>query len=248
MEGPANANPPIAAAAMATVVHSYSVRICHWINVIACVVSARERRSHPARLPRAVLGEHRLSRLPGGIQALGLGPLMGGGRRARRPPVGTQLSRHLRLGLSASTASSTSGGISTRRHFRNRMLPARDELTMAHLRTELRDHLRWRSRRHAAGRQLRHAAEDVVSAPDLRVRAVHDPDRRRAVTGLHGGDAGAAGSVRRPSVGAHAAHHRHRRARALRRRPPAGDRRRGIRRPGPFDDHREGIVQWRSTR
>ena len=34
------------------------------------------------------------------------------------------------------------------RHFRNRMLPARDELTIANLRTELRDQFRWRSRRH----------------------------------------------------------------------------------------------------
>jgi thiosulfate reductase cytochrome b subunit len=36
------------------------------------------------------------------------------------------------------------------RHFRNRMLPARDELTAAHVRRELRDHFRWRSRRHAS--------------------------------------------------------------------------------------------------
>ena len=30
------------------------------------------------------------------------------------------------------------------------MLPARDELTVAHLRTEVRDHFRWRSRQHAS--------------------------------------------------------------------------------------------------
>ena len=63
-------------------------------------LSAGERRAHPARLPGAVLGAHRLSRLPGDLQAVGLGPLLGGGGQARRPPVGTQLSRHLRLGLS----------------------------------------------------------------------------------------------------------------------------------------------------
>ena len=38
------------------------------------------------------------------------------------------------------------------RHFRSRMMPAGAELTVAHLRTELRDQFRWRSRRrHAAG-------------------------------------------------------------------------------------------------
>jgi thiosulfate reductase cytochrome b subunit len=38
------------------------------------------------------------------------------------------------------------------RHVRNRMLPARDELSAAHLSTELRDQLSWRSRSpHAAG-------------------------------------------------------------------------------------------------
>ena len=31
------------------------------------------------------------------------------------------------------------------------MLPARDELTAAHVRTELRDQFRWRSRRHSSG-------------------------------------------------------------------------------------------------
>ena len=35
-------------------------------------------------------------------------------------------------------------------HFRNRMLPARGELTVARVRTELRDHFRRRSDRHAA--------------------------------------------------------------------------------------------------
>ena len=38
------------------------------------------------------------------------------------------------------------------KHFRDRMLAARGELTAAHLWTELRDHFRWRSRRsHAPG-------------------------------------------------------------------------------------------------
>lgn len=34
-------------------------------------------------------------------------------------------------------------------HFRNRMLPARDELGVAHVWKDMRNHLRWRTRRHA---------------------------------------------------------------------------------------------------
>ena len=37
-------------------------------------------------------------------------------------------------------------------HFRDRMLPARDELTVTRVRTELRDQFRWRSRSDASGR------------------------------------------------------------------------------------------------
>jgi thiosulfate reductase cytochrome b subunit len=36
------------------------------------------------------------------------------------------------------------------KHFREHLLPSRDELTLPNVRTELRDHLRWPSRRHAA--------------------------------------------------------------------------------------------------
>ena len=36
------------------------------------------------------------------------------------------------------------------KHFRNQMWPSRTDLTVAQVRTELRDHLRWRSRTHAS--------------------------------------------------------------------------------------------------
>jgi thiosulfate reductase cytochrome b subunit len=36
------------------------------------------------------------------------------------------------------------------RHFRDQMLPARNELTMARIGTELRDHFRWAARKHSS--------------------------------------------------------------------------------------------------
>ncbi len=84
-------------------------------------------------------------------------------------------------------------------HFRNRMWPARDERSgCARARRAARSSALAITQAHRQ-RQLWHAAEDVVSHSDLRVRAAHDPDRHCAVTRLYRGDAGAAGSVRRPS-------------------------------------------------
>jgi thiosulfate reductase cytochrome b subunit len=139
---------PISSNAEATsVVHSYSVRICHWINVIACVYLL-------------VSGVHILLDFP---------ELYWGNTGYRGYPAIFKLSD---WGLSWEEA----GRLGDRRwgrnyhvtfawvflinglvyvawnlytaHFRKRMLPARAELTMPHLRTDLRDHLRWRSRRH----------------------------------------------------------------------------------------------------
>ena len=130
-------------------VHSYSVRICHWINVIACGYLL-------------VSGVHILLDFP---------ELYWGNTGYRGYPAIFKLSD---WGLSWEAA----GQLGDRRwgrnyhvtfawvflinglvyvawnlyttHFRTRMLPARAELTMAHLRTDLRDHVRWRSRRHAS--------------------------------------------------------------------------------------------------
>ena len=220
--------PPRPAAETSSTVHSYNVRICHWINVVACAYLLVERRPHLPRLPRAVLGAYRLSRLSGGVQARGLGPLVGGGRGARRPQVGTQLPLHRSPGCFSSTASCTSAGISTRRHFRNRMLPARDELTVAHVRTELRDHFRWRSRRHASSgsygtlQKTSYLILIFVFVPLMILTGIaQSPGFTAAMPAL-------LDHVRRPSVGADASHHRHRGAGAVRRRPRAGGRGRGI--------------------
>ena len=130
-------------------VHSYSVRICHWINLVACAYLL-------------VSGVHIFLDFP---------ELYWGHTGYRGYPAAFRLSD---WGLSWEQA----GAIGDRRwgrnyhftaawvflinglvyvgwnlyssHFRNRMLPARGELTVARVLKELRDGFRWRSDRHAA--------------------------------------------------------------------------------------------------
>lgn len=141
--------PPHPAAETSSTVHSYNVRICHWINVVACAYLL-------------VSGIHIFLDFP---------ELYWGHTGYRGYPAAFRLAD---WGLSWEEA----GAIGDRRwgrnyhftfawvflinglvyvgwnlystHFRDRMLPARDELTVARVRTELRDHLRWRSRIHTS--------------------------------------------------------------------------------------------------
>ena len=134
-------------------------------------------------------------------------------------------------------------------HFRNRMLPARGELTVARVRTELRDHFRWRSRRHAAHgsygtlQKTSYFVLIFVFVPLMILTGIAQSPGFTAAMPC------AAGHVRRPSVGANASHRRHRGAGAVRGRSCAGGCGRRILQPGPLDDHREvdGSV-FRGTR
>jgi thiosulfate reductase cytochrome b subunit len=149
MHSPVTSEPIFRNAGAPSIVHSYSVRICHWINVIACVYLL-------------VSGVHILLDFP---------ELYWGHTGYRGYPAIFKLSD---WGLSWEAA----GKLGDRRwgrnyhvtfawvflingfvyvawnlhtsHFRKRMLPARAELTMAHVWTDLREHLRWRSRRHTS--------------------------------------------------------------------------------------------------
>jgi thiosulfate reductase cytochrome b subunit len=151
MHSAVTSEPTASSAEAPGVVHSYSVRICHWINVIACGYLL-------------VSGVHILLDFP---------ELYWGNTGYRGYPAIFKLSD---WGLSWEEA----GKLGDRRwgrnyhvtfawvflinglvyvawnfyttHFRTRMLPARAELTMAHLRTDLRDHLRGRSRRQTSSR------------------------------------------------------------------------------------------------
>ena len=109
-----------------------------------------ERRPHPARLPRAVLGHTGYRGYPAafrladwGLSWEEAGAL--GDRRWGRNYHFTFAWVFLINGLIYV------GWNLYSTHFRDRMVPGRDELTVAHVRTELRDHFRWRSRRHASG-------------------------------------------------------------------------------------------------
>ena len=146
MDSALTSEPPRAAA---VTVHTYNVRICHWINLIACGYLL-------------VSGIHILLDFP---------ELYWGNTGYRGYPAAFKLAD---WGLSWDEA----GALGDRRwgrnyhftfawvflinglvyvgwnlystHFRKRMLPARDELTVARVRTELREHVGWRSRGHSS--------------------------------------------------------------------------------------------------
>jgi len=131
------------------VAHSYNVRICHWINVVACVYLLWSGVHIFLDFPELYWGHTGYRGYPAafrladwGLSWEAAGAL--GDRRWGRNYHFTVAWVFLLNGLVyvAWNLYST--------HFRARMWPARDERTVAHLRAELRDLLRWRSRRQAA--------------------------------------------------------------------------------------------------
>jgi Prokaryotic cytochrome b561 len=223
------------AAERPSAVHSYNVRICHWINLVSCVYLLWSGVHIFLDFPELYWGNTGYRGYPAvfrledwGLSWEEAGAL--GDRRWGRNYHFTVAWVFLINGLVYVVWNLYST------HFRNRMLPARDEWTVAHVRAAARSFplaiAQARPRR-----QLRHAAEDVVFPAHLRICAVHDPHWDRTVTRLHGRDARAAGSVRGSSVGADASHHRNRVARTVCRRSRAGGRGGGIRQQGPVDDY-----------
>ena len=141
---------PRPAADTSTTDHSYNVRICHWVNVVACAYLLWSGVHIFLDFPELYWGHTGYRGYPAafrladwGLSWDAAGAL--GDRRWGRNYHFTFAWVFLINGLIYVGWNLYSA------HFRNRMLPARDELTAAHVRTELRDHLRWRSRRHASG-------------------------------------------------------------------------------------------------
>jgi len=130
-----------------SLVHSYSVRICHWINVIACVYLFVSGVHILLDFPELYWGHTGYRGYPAifklsdwGLSWEAAGRL--GDRRWGRNYHVTFAWVFLINGLVYV------GWNLYTRHFQRRMLPARGELTVAQLRSEARDHLRWRLREH----------------------------------------------------------------------------------------------------
>jgi len=125
--------------------HSYNVRICHWINVVACVVLLWSGVHILLDFPELYWGNTGYRGYPAAfrLEDWGLswdeaGTL--GDRRWGRNYHVTFAWVFLLNGLVYV------GWNVWSRHFRDGMLPARGEFSVARLRTELRDAFRWSAR------------------------------------------------------------------------------------------------------
>ena len=103
-------------------VHSYNVRICHWINVVACAYLL-------------LSGVHIFLDFP---------ELYWGHTGYRGYPAAFRLSDWGLAWVFLINGLVYVGWNLYSRHFHHRMLPARDELTTAHVQAELRDQFRRR--------------------------------------------------------------------------------------------------------
>jgi thiosulfate reductase cytochrome b subunit len=130
--------------------HSYNVRICHWINLIACGYLLVSGAHILLDFPELYWGNTGYRGYPAifklsdwGLSWEEAGRL--GDRRWGRNYHFTFAWVFLINGLVYV------GWNLYTRHFRDRIVPARDELTTANLATEVRRHFRWRTRRAAPG-------------------------------------------------------------------------------------------------
>jgi thiosulfate reductase cytochrome b subunit len=135
------------AAQAASTAHSYNVRICHWINLVACVYLVWSGVHIFLDFPELYWGNTGYRGYPAAFKLADWGLSWEeagaiGDRRWGRNYHFTVAWVFLLNGLVYVAWSLYST------HFRNRMWPARGEWTLAHVRAELRDQLRWRSRRH----------------------------------------------------------------------------------------------------
>ncbi len=134
----------------ATPVHSYNVRICHWVNVVACAYLLWSGVHIFLDFPELYWGHTGYRGYPAafrladwGLSWDAAGAL--GDRRWGRNYHFTFAWVFLINGLIYV------GWNLHSTHFRNQMLPARGELTVAHVIAELRDHLRRRSPGNTSG-------------------------------------------------------------------------------------------------
>jgi thiosulfate reductase cytochrome b subunit len=130
-------------------VHSYNVRICHWINVVACVYLVWSGVHIFLDFPELYWGNTGYRGYPAAFKLADWGLTWEeagrlGDRRWGRNYHFTVAWVFLINGLVYV------GWNLYSKHFRKHMLPDRTELTGANVRTELQDHFRWRSRTHTS--------------------------------------------------------------------------------------------------
>ena len=132
--------------------HSYNVRICHWINVIACGYLLVSGIHIFLDFPELYWGHTGYQGYPAifklsdwGISWDDAGAM--GNRMWGRNYHFTFAWVFLINGLAYVSWNVVTG------QFRDRMVPRRDEITRAHLGADLVDHLRWPRRHHASTRR-----------------------------------------------------------------------------------------------
>jgi len=139
---------PRPAAGAPTAVHSYNVRICHWINLVACIYLLWSGIHILLDFPELYWGNTGYRGYPAAfrLEDWGLSWDEAGALGDRR--WGRNYHFTFAWVFLVNGVVYVGWNLYTR-HFRDRMVPARDELTRANVRSELRDHFRWR-RRHAS--------------------------------------------------------------------------------------------------
>jgi thiosulfate reductase cytochrome b subunit len=135
------------AAETSSTVHSYNVRICHWVNVVACTYLLVSGVHIFLDFPELYWGHTGYRGYPAAFRLADWGLTWEeagalGNRRWGRNYHFTfawvfLINGAIYVGWNLYST-----------HFRDRMLPARDELTVARMRMELGEHFRGRLRRH----------------------------------------------------------------------------------------------------
>jgi len=132
-------------------VHSYNVRICHWINLVACVYLLWSGIHIFLDFPELYWGHTGYRGYPAAFRLADWGLSWDEAGKIGDRRWGRNYHFTFAWVFLINGAVYVGWNLYSR-HFRNQMLPARDELTVANVRTELVDHVPWRSRTHASDR------------------------------------------------------------------------------------------------
>jgi thiosulfate reductase cytochrome b subunit len=148
VDGASISEPPPPASETSSAAHPLNVRICHWINLVACAYLLWSGVHIFLDFPELYWGHTGYRGYPAAFRLADWGLSWDeagaiGDRRWGRNYHFTVAWVFLINGFVYVAWNLYS------KHFRKRLVPTREERTVAHVRSELRDQLRWRSRRQA---------------------------------------------------------------------------------------------------